>query len=284
MATGMAAVIEAPPIRRRPWGLLVQELADLKLDDTVRWRAGVTFTPWGCDGPNTASLQFCIDDDDSPFNADSDSGDCPIFEAFHVYATDSGSALDFDSTVLEGRVETRFGVQVSKGITEHLITGGDDTVSPTLASSATVLTAEDGVEADFVLSLLEQHLANTLHGGQGIVWVSPAGLAEIKEYLEREDGHWWTASGHLVVADAGHSDQPPDGETSDANEGWAYATGLVSWALGEPKFRNPSGPEALDRARNIIHARRIAEAVVAFVPCAVGAAKFRYSENTTEGS
>lgn len=289
MITGMEAPIEAPSLVKRRLGLLIDaaepitlparkvvtdgvesiERPPLPVEQVGR---GLTFTPYGCTPLERLPVEMC---EDPAAEDDTVAPDGPVFEAFGIRTTESCSALDIDLDWLNGRIETRWGATLSEALAAELATGENSGASPSLANSATVLTATE-VEVDLVMAALEDGLADTLHGAAGMIHLAPYGFAAVtnSEWVDLVDGRWVTRTGHIVVSDPGYRGAVPDGESADPTVEWAFASGIVGYAIGKPYFTNQNADEYLDRTRNIVHGRKLATAVVAFDPCSVVAVSY----------
>lgn len=264
MATGMEAIVSLP-LRKRSRGLLV-DAAD-RIPNSVRWQAGVTLRGWGCGGFVSTDANYCdfeSDDLDEFF----DIGENPIFDAFEVYNTESCTALDTEITTLNERLRTRWNVMISEQVATRL--------NVEMADHATVVTTGP-VNTEIALSSAEQALALTLHGGEGFIHMSPAALGMVIDKLSFYDGQWHTASGHVVVADAGHAGIPPEGEAAVDGTEWIYTSGAVLYGLSDERIPEQAN-EYLDRERNIITGRVIGSGVVAFDPCSVSAIQYGYPD------
>ena len=268
MATGMEAVIELP-LRKRTRGLLI-ETAD-RIPNSVRWLAGVTLRPWGCSGFVPADADYC-DFESDELDDFFDVGTNPVFDAFDIYNTESCSTLDSDISVLNARVETRWGVMVSEQVAARL--------NVELAARAAVATTGP-INTSILIAKAEEQLALTLHGGLGMVHMSPAVLSMVvaEGSVDLRDGQWRTPGGHLVVADAGHTGIEPTGETLLDGTEWVYTTGAVLFGLGEPRVPTKA-TEYLDRDTNTNTARIIGTSVVAFDPCSASTIEYSYPECT----
>ena len=266
MATGMEAVIELP-LRKRTRGLLI-DTAD-RIPNSVRWLAGVTLRPWGCSGFVPADADYC-DFESDELDDFFDVGENPVFDAFDIYNTESCSTLDSDISVLNARVETRWGVMVSEQVAARL--------NLELAARATVATTGP-VNTSILIAKAEEQLALTIHGGLGMVHMSPAVLSMVvaEGSVDLRDGMWLTPGGHVVVADAGHTGIEPTGETLLDGTEWVYTTGAVLFGLGEPRVPTKA-TEYLDRDTNTNTARIIGTSVVAFDPCSASAIEYGYPD------
>lgn len=271
MATGMEAVIELP-LRKRTRGLLI-DTAD-RIPNSVRWLAGVTLRPWGCSGLLPTDADYCdfeADELDEFFEV----GENPVFDAFDIYNTESCSTLDSDITVLNDRVGKRWDVMVSEQVAARL--------NLELAARATVVTTGP-VNTAILIAKAEEALALTLHGGLGMVHMSPAALSMVvaEGSVDLRDDQWRTPGGHLVVADAGHTGVEPTAETLLDGTEWVYTSGAVLYGLGDPRVPSKA-TEYLDRGSNTNTARIIGTSVVAFDPCSASAIEYGFPDYT-EGS
>lgn len=264
MATGMEATVSIPLVRRNR-GLLVQVAG--RIPNTVRWQAGVTLRGWGCGGFVSTDADYC-DFDADELDEFFDVGENPIFDAFEIYNTESCSSLDTDIANLAGRLDTRWEVMVSEQVATRL--------NVEMADHATVVTVGP-VNTSIALANAEEALALSLHGGRGLIHMSPAALIMFKDQLELVDGQWETPSGHIVIADAGHTGTPPEGESAVTGTEWIYTSGQVLYGLGEPR-NNQSAAEYLNREINEVTGRIIGAGVVAFDPCSVSAIEYGYPD------
>lgn len=272
MSTGMEAVIQIP-LRKRPSGLLI-DVAD-QIPNSVRWKAGVTFEPWGCQGFTAVDADYCdFDSDplDDAFTADA----APVFDAFQVYGTETCTTLDTDIAHLNARLDARWSVMVSEQVAARL---QDELVARSTVASTGPLNSYE------LVAMAEQILATSLHGGVGLLHVSPAMLTVLvstETVIGSPSTGYTTANGHQVVADPGHTGLPPDGETAPAGTEWAYVTGPVLYGLGAP-ITSDDAQQYLDRDDNQVTGRIIGSSVVAFDPCAAYAMQFGFP-SFVEGS
>lgn len=264
MATGMEAIIKIP-LRKRPGGLLLDH-AD-RIPNSVRWSAGVTMEPYGCGGFVSVDADYC------DYNADEldeffATGSIPKFNAFQVYNTEECSALDSDIDTLNGRLDDRWSVMLSEQFASRL--------QAELAARADVVSTGP-LNAVELVSLAEQVLAVRLHGGVGMLHVSPSVLAVLTAVgpVFADGAGWRTPGGHVVVADAGHTGLPPTGETAPADTEWVYVTGQVAYGLSDPTTTTRA-VEYLNREKNVVTGRIIGTGVVAFEPCVAAAIQFGY--------
>ena len=270
MKTGMNVPIAAPPLRPRRWGLLLDATYEIEMDES-RIAAGVTFTPYLA-SPDTTGIQrldgeFC---DDTPAESDASGGEHPEFQAWTLRATESCSALDVDEVWLDDRISDRWAAFVSAEIAAELAVGGHTTSdSPTLASSA-VQYPYGAADFESVTSILDYLLASTLHGAEGMIHTDPSTFNFLVENAELVDGLWRTPTGHVIVSDAGYFGMVPEGESFDGRP-WIFTSGPVGVKMRKRTRYNETAVEILDRSRNIVHGRQLADVVFAFDPNTVTA-------------
>lgn len=270
--------------RKRPVGLLLDTADDLALEGD-KWRRGVEFAAYGCDGLSRGSLAFCASTEYDP-DSGAVSDTLAYFGAFGIYADQTCSTLDVDMEYLQGRLDARWMTYVSEQVAAELEVGGNAPAvvpdgeggfdpTPTLQNSAQVIPADGYVAVGEALAAIEFYLASSLHGGAGLVHIAPFLLGAAHEFIERDPatGNWMTHTGHTVVSDAGYSSATPAGETPSASTRWIYGSGPVAFQLGAPR---PPGAnvEGFNSSHNEFTARTVAEALVIFDPCSVYAAEF----------
>ena len=98
------------------------------------------------------------------------------------------------------------------------------------------------------LACVEQGLAETLYGQQGMVHVTPSVLQHLaaRAYVRQDGNVWVTPMGHVVVADAGYSGSGPDGAPASTSQ-WMYGTSFIQIRLGPVEII----PGTLDDARGL---------------------------------
>lgn len=270
MATGMEAHVTLP-LNKRPRGLLLDEAN--RIPDGVRWTAGVTLRPWGCGGFVPVDADYC-DYDSDELDDFFDVGPWADFGPFTIYNTESCVAREADILDINGRLKTRWSVMVSEQVASRL--------NSEMATRGTVFTTGP-VNTSVALANVEEALALTLHGGRGFVHMSPAALSVFREKLVFNDGRWETVSGHIVVADAGHTGIPPTGHAAVGGTEWIYTSGAVVYGLTDAVIGD-SANEYLDRSHNRITGRATGTALVAFDPCSVSAIQYGFPDFGGSGS
>jgi hypothetical protein len=267
-ATGMEQVIEGVQLVPRPRGLLVDVAQNLDLAGD-RWRGGVKFPSLGCSGIGRIPLEFCADEN---ITQTEPTRGVVTFQAFSVVANESCSANDIDEAWLYERLNERMNAMASEQIAAELMSGTVTGTSPSLRDSPTVVTTTPS-DAKTVMARVEKGLAAKLHNAQGIIHMPVESLmwGDVTGAVLVAGDRLETKSGNLVAADAGYLGDPPTGTAANAATRWIYGSGPVALQLGPPRNLRMQFP---DMSRNIVTGRVIAEAVVAFDPCAVVAAEF----------
>lgn len=105
-----------------------------------------------------------------------------------------------------------------------------------LASTADVVTSA-AVPLKVAMALLEDHLGSVLHGGLGVIHLTPGLFTlAVSEGLVDGDTHK-TPTGHDVIGDAGHTGlvDPADGGAPGTNEKYIYASGDIWYATSAIK-------------------------------------------------
>lgn len=270
MATGMEATIEFQ-LQRRTSGLLVD--AAERIPNTVRWQAGVSLESSGCAGLNVYDPNFC-DYDALNYASFIEPGPPPAFEPFEILKQRYCTALDTDIITMNDRFLRDWEVMASEALAGRL--------EAELAARSHVVTTGP-VSTSLVVASAEQALASTLHGGIGMVHMSPAALAMVSERLVRRGDDWFTPGGHVVVSDAGHLGlESPPLHSTPANTEWIYTSGPVKYGLSDP-ITTDSANEYLDRDVNNAWGRVRGVGIVAFDPCAASAIQYGFP-GYTEGS
>lgn len=232
-----------------------------------RWRAGVTFVPFGSANLTRFKPDLCDEDAiGTPF----DTEDCPTFTPFGIYGAELGGTLDWTVDQLQARVDARFTTMVSEQLAAEMFASA---VDPNFATSAQVITGGGPVDYLFALATVEFGLGMVLHGGKGLVWVPPGALTAISYALNFIDGTFYTPAGHRVVSDPGSLGHVPEGVTPDPATNWLWGSGPVQYAIGRARTTSGNAEEYLDRTTNKQLALRTHDAIVAFDPGTVVAAE-----------
>lgn len=231
---------------------------------------GVTFVPWGCDDLQTLELQCETAEAEPTINA---LPDIEAFAAYRVVDALTCTTLSVDDEDLAERLRTRMGVMVS-GAMANQLARATLTANKSLRTESTVL-ATTSIPLLSALVVLEDHLANVLHGGLGMIHLTPGLLAAAKTlgYAELTGDRYLSPTGHTVIGDAGFTGTiAPDAGGAPGltgRERWIYASSPVWYSM-----RNPQVLGVLVDGvggHNDWDAIADAYAVTAFDPCTVGA-------------
>lgn len=271
--------VSAPRLRRRARGLLLDATEPIdessvrpsdegtrSFDVAERIAGGVNFCGVGCSVLDAYENQWC---DEVTLPADASGVDNHEFSSFAIIDRESAPAYYYQPWI-EGRIRQRFGVMTSAQVASELLTGAL-TGNPSLQDSVTDLVSDVTPisEALYVINELAAELDGaevTIHASPGVFELLVSGYS-----MELEDGGYRTATGHRLVGDAGHDGTAaPNGETTDADGSWIYATLAVASWLSEPE---PVGQFSalFDHTRDTLDSIFIRHAIVAFDPCFVAA-------------
>lgn len=262
---------------------------------------GVRHTPWGCDpllsGSAACATDFLLNGTGSGYDAvwEYDQASEPGVESGNVDEGKDTAINEYPGTVeqpafkvvdglkcstlwqpddnqygasMSNRLRRRMNVIMSSMLTGELISGwASGGIS--LSSEADVLTAatsmaEAGLE-------IEEFLRDQLHGQVGVVFIPPQLLhyAIEADWVMLDRGQFYTATGHRVVADAGHvGDLGP--QAPSAGEFWIYATGDIGYGVTDTRLLGEVTTDTFDRDSNMRERLAEAYAQLVFDPCAVG--------------
>lgn len=231
ITAGIAAEpIDLPSPRPRTRGRLLDVARDL---DVARW-AGVEWLPW----PG-ADVQTDAVDCDVVYAKDArvlpDLEDQPAFLLWDALkCSTAGIRLSTLARFLgenladDGFLSATLGAELESA---------DGSGGNSLANTATVVSAT-AQKLGTAIALLEDFLASTLHGGLGVIHLTP-GLFAVGAgmYYELEGEIWRTATGHAVIGDAGHTgEEPPTGQAAPGtDQRWIYASGDIWYATSAVK-------------------------------------------------
>jgi hypothetical protein len=248
-----------------------------------RWMQGVTFQSVGNEPLRRIAASLC---EPSELKEAREPGMIYSFDPFVVYDAQQASLICSDLNRVEQDMEQRYPSMVSAQIANELMAGGvrvqagEDNHS---LSSAAALVAGGPYRPNDALALLEQAAADFLHGGQGVIHITPRGFSYLNFFDQAEmiDMRWNTSQGHLIVADAGYEGTEPeanftgpDAPNIDADEWW-YISGSVFYTLTE--FVPIGAPdERIDYELNKLTSIEEATALVIFDPGTVVAVPVCY--------
>jgi hypothetical protein len=298
-----------PQATKRPWGLLTDAATALPASafsenfpggpGPNRMQQGVTFTPWGCGGLRWGDSEACqepvrmvLQDGDegdpgySPgyFELQRTFPETRFQKAFRFADALGCSTLSSDWEMLERRTHGRMDLMASEALALQLnrgwattpVVGGDlagegdhSLQSDAVVNGSTLSAPTTSIENSMIV--LEEWLADALHGGKGLIHVSPGILSNVMGQLGGKviDGHVVAASGHEIVADAGYAHMwGPGGTIPAADRRWIYASGPVWYQVAAEKdFRDESNVPTV----NALLAIREAFGILLYDPCTVAA-------------
>jgi hypothetical protein len=238
--------------------------------------AGLTFVPWGV--PEVTVVQLhCADDEDEvvPHGFEDAVTQLPFRLVNGVtctsLSTTTGAELR-DAALAQLR-------QIQSAAFAIQLVNPGDTNALGFAETAELAVDGSAVTVHRAFARLEEYLAAHLINGLGFIHVSPGvlALAMREGVVKFMDGGWQTATGHLVIADAGYSNatQPTGQSAGTAESKWIYASGPVWYSKSDTDdiAGANTGGAAFNFAHNDHEAFTEVYGVVAFDPETVGAAR-----------
>lgn len=269
--TGFETPVDPDPPSPRDRGLLLNVTRDL---DVARLGAGATWKPWGQVGLFDGGGLDC----DAVYNKTADDlPDNVAQQAFLLWRSLQCSTLSRWAQVLVGRIETDLRIFRSASVANELesaaLSGGHSLKADAEVVSDTAASLLSGIMG------LETYFASVQPGARAIIHLTPALLvrALTEGIVEWRDGQYRTATGSIVIGDAGHSGtgEPADTEASvvTALQSWIYVTGDIWYAEARVTPFVGNDPDDFDMTRNID--RPLAELVglLVFDPTIIGATK-----------
>lgn len=171
-------------------------------------------------------------------------------DPFVIYAWDECSTLGWRGRDFVGRATRMLLASQSFWLARELATGSlgleqhslNDPAAVTLTSAA----LDDVVAA---LATVEQGIADIGRGEPGMVHVTIGMLTRLfaATAIVRDGSLFRTASGNVVVADAGYTGQGPGEEEPNGDTEFIYGTSLIGVQLGEPLFLPDNFDDAVSR-------------------------------------
>lgn len=160
---------------------------------------------------------------------------------------------------------------------------GNAAYAPTVASGSTVSLRRAFVD-------LEGYLASSAAGKpgmRGVLHLTPGllTLAVSDGLAEWRDGQYRTATGHIVLGDAGHTGQAtPHGQSAPGSgNAWIYATADIWYGLGEihgaSMVSGAEGGGAFYQPHNDLRPLYERAAILAFDPHVLGAARVSIADS-----
>ena len=274
--------IDLPGPTRRPYGLLLDaspHLPEAALSDgkvANRWMlAGVTWVAWGCGDIEATTEEACTAL--APLDFDRGFGDgLWIGLPFMLWDAAQCSDLSVTPEWLRERILTRLEVFASAKMATELLTGD---LSQGLVAFFNSPDASLGNTAETIrvgFAKLEASLAAKLHGAVGMIHVTPSvlGLALADGLIFMGAGDVYrTASGHVVVGDAGYTGTvaPVGGSAATSSQAWIWSSGPVWHAISDVIGLREAEENLIERNTESFYGRRYA--MLAFDRCTVSAVK-----------
>lgn len=228
-ALGPDDVVQAPASGAPAQSLLRAALVIPHADGDMRWANGIEFDPLSCD--DAVVFDPCVANGNDLVNTNNHPG-IRKYTPFVVDAYDACSTLSWQNADYEARARQLLALRESKAVAKEFWTGTKIPGNPHLAAGGAVTNVGTGLSPHNGLGALVQALADG-NGGPGMIHVRHRLLQILvgQAFLRYENGKWYTATGAVVVADAGYPGTGPAGEaignTAGAITEWAYATDLV---------------------------------------------------------
>lgn len=206
-------------------------------------------------------------------------------DPFVIWSADECSTFGFAARDWVGRAQRALRSTESYWLANEFWMGTLGLTQRSLVDASAQTLTVGGITVAKGIAEVEAALAAQLMGNPGMVHMSMRilQLAMSDDAIWRDGAVWRTASGNLVVADAGYTGIGPSGSEIGASE-FIYGTGMVSVALGPVETLPSSTGDAagqalaLDRSVNTmtVYADRLATWV--WDPCVHVAAQVYYAE------
>lgn len=270
------APIPAPALATPRRGLLVT--APLALDGGARYLIdGATFTPEPCAAYDPIPWIVCgtpptLDDEEPrpepavwlPF----------ALRGVDVCSTLGGLDLAERARRARSNLTATASWQAEREFSDAVASSEGSATNPHLTDPAgwtTAATVTSGAEDPAIaLALLEQGLADCLHGARAMIHATPAvvTLWSAASLLTVEGTNLVTANDNLVVSGSGYSGDSPAGAAADAGTAWAYGTAVVSQLRGQilPETDDAAAQE-VDHRRNEVVTWVTQAAMLLVSPC-----------------
>lgn len=283
--TGMATVkTNTIPRTVRTRGELLFAMSDAGLPEG-RWLAGVKFQPRDCRPLGLGvSTWYCVGDDTQSAGAD-----CVAFieqQAFDINDALRDVTMGLTGDELRDLLEQRHNEMLSWAFAATL-TGQNaqfEAATPTISfvdSAHAPDAGYTGVPITKAIAILENDLAETLHGAQGIIHMAPgllhqafAGGGLIVNGADIE-----TITGTKVVGDAGYYGAgPPTGQavnTPGTND-WVYASGPIEFQATPLKMIGDNPNDYTLIRTNKVERMAQSWGIFLFDPCTVTAVLATY--------
>lgn len=275
----------APVPGPRPWATALTTYVsavgaafDTGPNGAQRWLGGIKFFPFGCQVLTGDTVEdFC--DTIEPWEPnlllpEDDDDSCVVFEPFVINTIIENAPL---TGLSDAELDTYAGLYSALArsliLAREVQTGSLTADNPSLVGEADTVTGVD-TTAIGALAAVEDALGTKLSGGVGMIHMTPGMLTILNSGggLQFDGTSYRTATGHLVVADAGYVNAAPSTGAVAAGDAWIYGSGPVFAKLGPVTTFGATG-ERFDRVHNKVTLRIEQYALAYFEPCSVVAAK-----------
>jgi hypothetical protein len=245
--------IEAPPAQPPRYSLLIAaEVQDGSPNAPgEEWAEGTQFRPEAC-GPGAGGRHPVV----CNLNDAREPGDLPAVvesDPFYVWAADRCSTLGSVGRDFAARARRQLLATRSAEVAAEVWGGSLGLAQRSLADLASDVVTDGPSSLVTVFANLEAALAACYRGRRGMVHVTPQVLvhAIAAQVILPAGNQWVTATGHLVVADAGYDGSGPDGSPADSDGQWAYATSWMRFRTGPVETVPNTGAAAADLAQSL---------------------------------
>lgn len=229
-------------------------------DIPAQWLQGVTFGPESCAAPLPLPWAMC--DETPDLDDQTDRPDAAVWQPILLRGVDECSTLDgFRTAEREARARSNLTVtasfQAEQEFSDAVASDEAGDLNPHLTAAAgwvTATTVTGGADSPAdALALLEQGMAECLHGQRGVIHATPGVVTKWSEngLVTLQGASLVTANDNLVVAGAGYSGDGPTGTAHAAGQAWVYGTGLVYQIRGAVTTEGEPF-ERVDRAQNSV--------------------------------
>lgn len=200
--------------------------------DDMRWANGLEFQPYSC--ADAIVLDPCAT---TGFAAGDDDNNRPAvrhYAPFAVDAHDKCSTFGWQAADYEARARRLIAARESKAVAHEFWTGTLIPTNPHLADGTNAagygapVALGTGKSPRAGLAALAQAIGD-LNGGTGMIHMRLFLLQYLASIgaIRYENGKWYTATGNVVVGDAGYPGTSPAGAALSGTTEWAFATDLV---------------------------------------------------------
>lgn len=262
--------IDPTGLEQRPYALLLDVARNLSDGGIPRWAlSGYKWVPLGCDGLTVTSDGCDVTLDKQLGGFEDQIEQTPFLLLASIACSTLGSDPEYMDRVITDRLTT----YASAAFATELMTGTNG--GPLSFASATKLNSGSARTLRLAFADLETWLALQLHGARGVIHLTPAAmaLAAADRLVHFIDNRWVTATGHLVVADAGYTGPAPTGGAVSADQDWLYASGNIYYEITPVKPVGERNFQSTNISRNIHEFFSERYGLVLFDPCAVGAVR-----------